>query len=191
MKVLVVSATKNEVTLDGIDHLVTGVGMVATAIELSKKLSENKYDLVINAGIAGSFNRSLSIGQVVEVVKDTFSEIGAQDGNQFLSPDDIDLDVDNIFQNEAKTSYDSVSAITVNTIHGQDTSIVRVMYRLNPHIETMEGAAFFMTCQRFSVNCIQIRSISNYVEKRNKSRWDIPKAIKNLNIELNNILINL
>lgn len=191
MKVLVVSATKNEVTLDGIDHLVTGVGMVATAIELSKKLSENKYDLVINAGIAGSFNRSLSIGQVVEVVKDTFSEIGAQDGNQFLSPDDIDLDVDNIFQNEAKTSYDSVSAITVNTIHGQDTSIVRIMYRLNPHIETMEGAAFFMTCQRFSVNCIQIRSISNYVEKRNKSRWDIPKAIKNLNIELNNILINL
>jgi futalosine hydrolase len=191
MKVLVVSATKNEVTLDGIDHIVTGVGMVATAIELSKKLSENKYDLVINAGIAGSFNRSLSIGQVVEVVKDTFSEIGAQDGNQFLSPDDIDLDVDNIFQNEAKTSYDSVSAITVNTIHGQDTSIVRVMYRLNPHIETMEGAAFFMTCQRFSVNCIQIRSISNYVEKRNKSRWDIPKAIKNLNIELNNILINL
>ena len=191
MKVLVVSATKNEVTLDGIDHLVTGVGMVATAIELSKKLSENKYDLVINAGIAGSFNRSLSIGQVVEVVKDIFSEIGAQDGNQFLSPEDIDLDVDNIFQNEAKTSYDSVSAITVNTIHGQDTSIVRVMYRLNPHIETMEGAAFFMTCQRFSVNCIQIRSISNYVEKRNKSRWDIPKAIKNLNIELNNILINL
>jgi futalosine hydrolase len=60
MKVLVVSATKNEITLEGIDHLVTGVGMVATAIELSKKLSENNYDLVINAGIAGSFNRSFS-----------------------------------------------------------------------------------------------------------------------------------
>ena len=73
MRVLVVSATKNEVSLDGVDHLVTGIGMVATAIELSKKLSQNKYDLVINAGIAGSFNRSLKIGQIVEVVKDTFS----------------------------------------------------------------------------------------------------------------------
>lgn len=191
MRVLVVSATKNEVSLDGVDHLVTGIGMVATAIELSKKLSQNKYDLVINAGIAGSFNRSLKIGQIVEVVKDTFSEIGAQDGNQFLSPNDIELDVDSVFHNEAKTSFDPVSAITVNTIHGEDTSIVRVMYRLNPQIETMEGAAFFMTCQRFSVNCIQLRSISNYVEKRNKSKWDIPKAIKNLNIELNNILNSL
>ena len=65
------------------------------------------------------------------------------------------------------------------------------MYRLNPQIETMEGAAFFMTCQRFNVECIQLRSISNYVEKRNKSNWDIPKAIKNLNIELKNILNNL
>jgi futalosine hydrolase len=191
MRVLVVSATKNEVSLDGVDHLVTGIGMVATAIELSKKLSQNKYDLVINAGIAGSFNRSLKIGQIVEVVKDTFSEIGAQDGNQFLSPNDIELDVDSVFHNEAKTSFDPVSAITVNTIHGEDTSIVRVMYRLNPQIETMEGAAFFMTCQRFSVKCIQLRSISNYVEKRNKSKWDIPKAIKNLNIELNNILNSL
>jgi futalosine hydrolase len=191
MRVLVVSATKNEVSLDGVDHLVTGIGMVATAIELSKKLSQNKYDLVINAGIAGSFNRSLKIGQIVEVVKDTFSEIGAQDGNQFLSPNDIELDVDSVFHNEAKTSFDPVSAITVNTIHGEDTSIVRVMYRLNPQIETMEGAAFFMTCQRFSVKCIQLRSISNYVEKRNKSKWDIPKAIKNLNVELNNILNSL
>jgi futalosine hydrolase len=191
MRVLVVSATKNEVSLDGVDHLVTGIGMVATAIELSKKLSQNKYDLVINAGIAGSFNRTLKIGQIVEVVKDTFSEIGAQDGNQFLSPNDIELDVDSVFHNEAKTSFDPVSAITVNTIHGEDTSIVRVMYRLNPQIETMEGAAFFMTCQRFSVKCIQLRSISNYVEKRNKSKWDIPKAIKNLNVELNNILNSL
>jgi futalosine hydrolase len=191
MKVLIVSATKNEVTLDGVDHLVTGVGMVSTAIELSKKLMENYYDLVINVGIAGSFNRSFQIGQLVEVVQDTFSEIGAQDGNQFLNPSEIGLEVDNVFYNEAKTSFDSVNAITVNTIHGNDSSIVRVMYRLNPQIETMEGAAFFMTCQRFNVECIQLRSISNYVEKRNKSNWDIPKAIKNLNIELKNILNNL
>jgi futalosine hydrolase len=191
MKVLIVSATKNEIILEGIDHLITGVGMVATAIELSKKLMENDYDLVINAGIAGSFNRTLEIGQLVEVVQDTFSEIGAQNGNQFLSSKEIGLDVKDTFYNKAKTSLNAVSAITVNTIHGNDASIVKVMYRLNPQIETMEGAAFFMTCQRFNVDCIQIRSISNYVEKRNKLNWDIPKAIANLNIELNKFLNNL
>ena len=37
----------------------------------------------------------------------------------------------------------------------------------------------------------KIRSISNYVEKRNKLNWDIPKAIANLNIELNKFLNNL
>ena len=116
----------------------------------------------------------------MEVVKDTLSELGAQDGSQFLIPKDIGLDLDNVILNKAKTSFDSVSAITVNTIHGEDTSIVRVMYRLNPQIETMEGAAFFMTCQRFSVNCIQLRSISNYVEKRNRDAWEIELALSNL-----------
>jgi futalosine hydrolase len=31
------------------------------------------------------------------------------------------------------------------------------------------------------IPCIQLRSISNYVEPRNRSNWNIPLAIKALN----------
>jgi futalosine hydrolase len=188
MNILIVSATKDEVLINGLDHLITGVGMVSTTLELSKRLSVKSYDLVINVGIAGSFNKTLQIGDVVEVVKDTFSEIGAQDGHHFLSPSQMSLDVKTVFHNSPKTKFKAVNSITVNTVHGEPFAIEKVMHRLNPHIESMEGAAFFMTCQRFNVDCIQIRAISNYVEKRNKLNWNIRLAIENLNLELNNFL---
>jgi len=45
----------------------------------------------------------------------------------------------------------------------------------------MEGAAFFYVCQLQKIPHIQIRSISNYVEPRNRANWNISLAIKNLN----------
>lgn len=191
MKVLIVSATPQEISISNCPHLVTGVGMVATSILLSKELSKKKYDLVVNAGIAGSFNRTLEIGQVVEVVEDYLSEIGAQDGVHFLTPEEINLNAVNCIKNVARTKLDKVRGITVNTIHGDDVAIQKVVHRLNPQIESMEGAASMLVCQSFQIPCIQIRAISNYVEKRNKSSWDIPLAIKNLNIELEKIIDSL
>jgi futalosine hydrolase len=34
------------------------------------------------------------------------------------------------------------------------------------------------------IPCIQLRAVSNYVEKRNKDAWNIPLAIENLNKQL-------
>jgi futalosine hydrolase len=45
----------------------------------------------------------------------------------------------------------------------------------------MEGAAFFAACAGISGNYIQVRTISNYVEKRDKEKWQMPLAIRNLN----------
>jgi futalosine hydrolase len=50
-----------------------------------------------------------------------------------------------------------------------------------PQIESMEGAAFFYACRQLNVPCLQIRAVSNYVEKRNRDNWHIGLAIKNLN----------
>jgi futalosine hydrolase len=48
-------------------------------------------------------------------------------------------------------------------------------------IESMEGAAFLFACNQTKVSCRQIRAVSNYVEKRDRSKWNIPLAITNLN----------
>jgi futalosine hydrolase len=44
----------------------------------------------------------------------------------------------------------------------------------------MEGAAVYFVCNEMNIPVIQIRAISNYIEPRNKSNWDIKKAIKSL-----------
>jgi futalosine hydrolase len=55
----------------------------------------------------------------------------------------------------------------------------------------MEGASVFKVCEEFNVPCMQIRSISNKVEKRNKNNWDLDLAIRNLNIEVEKIISGL
>ncbi len=191
MKTLLVSATKEEISVSNLTHLVTGVGMVSTAIAVTKALSDTNYDLVINAGIAGSFNRSLNIGQVVEVTRDYFSEIGAQDGVHFLTPGEMGLSAITDLQTHAITHLEKVSGITVNTVHGDEIAIQKVVHRFNPQIESMEGAACMLACQQAGVPCVQIRAISNYVEKRNKANWNIPLAIRNLNQELTKIISSI
>ena len=86
MNVLIDAATKSEITSDRISDLpilITGVGMVNTAINLTKELNYNDYDLVVNIGVSGSFSDEIKIGDVVEVVEDCFSEIGYENVESF------------------------------------------------------------------------------------------------------------
>jgi len=55
-------------------------------------------------------------------------------------------------------------------------------------VESMEGAAFFYACLMAEVPFLEIRSISNFVEPRNRDAWDLPLAIGNLNQVLAEIL---
>ncbi|MDG2086140.1 MAG: futalosine hydrolase [Flavobacteriales bacterium] len=192
MKVLIVVATNFEITSDKLKiHpvLVTGIGMVNTSINLTRELSKNSYDLVINMGIAGSFKDSINIGDVVEITEDSFSEIGFENNNQFNKFSEFDIKTS--FTVNPKSTLTRVKSITVNTVHGNAQSISEIVERENTDIESMEGAAVFNVCKDFNTNCIQIRSISNKVEARNKDNWDIKTAISNLNNEVERIITNL
>jgi futalosine hydrolase len=140
-------------------------------------------------GVAGSFSEELKNGDVVEVVEDNFSEIGFENGFEFSEFTDFDLKTK--FYNSAKTALKQVKAITVNTVHGKNDTISEITKRENPEIESMEGASVFKVCEEFSVPCVQIRSVSNKVEKRNRNNWDLDLAIRNLNIEVEKIIGNL
>jgi futalosine hydrolase len=52
--------------------------------------------------------------------------------------------------------------------------------RLQPDIESMEGAAFFASCMVHRVPCLQLRAVSNRVEPRNREAWNIPLALNRL-----------
>lgn len=191
MEILIVAATQAEIQplLDHFkekktfDVLITGVGMVATAFALGQKFAQKKYDLAINLGIAGSFDRTLNLGEVVEIEQDTISELGAENGDQFLPIETLGFG-ESVFKPlnpMLLLSIKKVNAITVNTVHGEETSIQKITERLLPQLESMEGAGFFYACKNSMVPSLQIRSVSNYVEKRNRKNWKIGLAVKNLN----------
>ncbi|MGV3509722.1 MAG: futalosine hydrolase [Sphingobacteriaceae bacterium] len=209
MKILLVAATQLEIepTIfhinelenkynNSIKILITGVGMTATAFSLGRELAINQYDLAINAGIAGAFDRALNPGEVVSVSLDCFAELGAEDGENFLSIDELgfgksSIKPDQQYNHPIISSLKKARSITVNKVHGNDESIYITTDRLNPQTESMEGAAFFYACNQVNVPCIQIRAISNYVERRNRESWNIPLALQNLNDTLIKLLNHL
>ena len=209
MKILVVSATKKEIvpTLNkidslnsedlGIDILITGIGSVFTTYLLTRKLLEKEYNMVVNVGIAGSFNKNFNIGETVYVSSDQFADLGIEDKSGFhtifekgfISKDQFPFK-NAVLSNpyECDLRLKQVSAITVNTTHACSKSIDLFKNKFNADIETMEGAAIFYVCLQQGVKFMQIRTISNYVEERNTANWNIPLAIRNLNQKLLEII---
>lgn len=175
--------------------LISGIGMVNTAYMMGK-YNKSSYDLVINVGVCGAFNRNLELGELVNITEDVLSELGAENGDAFLTYDELNLEGTHIFKNQFTSKnklihqLKKVKGITVNTIHGNDASILKVSALYNPDTESMEGAAFFAACHQNINNFLQIRSVSNYVEKRDKSKWQMHLAIKNLNDFLMTLINN-
>jgi len=177
-----------------IDILVTGVGMVPTAVGTSMALGFFDYDAVINAGICGSFNRNIRLGKVLNITSDCLPETGAEDGEHFLSIIDLKLlDQDEFPFTGGKLINDShfesslikgllqSAGVTVNTVHGNADNIDAFLKRHTADVESMEGAAFMYACKMFKKRHLQVRSVSNYIEDRDVSKWDIPLAVQNLN----------
>jgi len=207
MRILVVASTKAEIeifqaqnTEAEIDILITGVGMVATTFRLTKVLSQNDYDVVVNAGIAGAFFKKLEIGEVVEVRSEQFPEIGAEDDTSFISIFELGFLGENEYPflkgklinlDAGISNLKLVDGVTVNKVHGNKLSIQNVIDQFSPDVESMEGAAVAYVCLQEKIKFIQIRAISNYVEKRNKSAWNVPLAVRNLNIVLEKLIFKL
>lgn len=187
---------------NGLDILITGVGMPATIFSLTDRLSVKAYDLIINAGIAGSFNKKIDLGSVWQVVEDRFGDLGVElaDGS---FEDVFDIELTDVHQfpftegklvNKEGEDYHflpKATAITVNKVHGFEPSIERIRQKYTVDLESMEGAAVFFVAQQKRTNCLQIRAVSNYVEARNREAWEIGLAIDNLNQILVQIISSL
>jgi futalosine hydrolase len=174
-----------------VDLLVTGVGMVATAVHCTSALALERYDLALNLGVCGSFDGALTPGTVVHVTSERLSELGAEDGDHFLPAEDIGLLRDDLFSdgvlmnprppsNAVLASLKTARGITVNTVHGNERSIEDVVRRCSPQVESMEGAAFFYACLTHGLPFAEVRAVSNVVERRNRERWKMGEAIARL-----------
>lgn len=207
MRILLVAATPNEIELfindfSNVDILVTGVGMPATIYQLQKKLYERDYDFVVQAGIAGSFTNDLVLGETVLIKQDTFGDLGAEekriftpyftsgliDGRQFPFANGWLI---NATAPPKNSILKSVKAVTVNKVSDSFLQKIQLTDAFDPQIETMEGAALHYVCLQEEIPFLQLRSVSNYVGERDKSKWKIKESFENLNAELTTLIKQL
>ncbi|MBL0340992.1 MAG: futalosine hydrolase [Bacteroidetes bacterium] len=173
-----------------VDVLVTGIGITATTYKLTKALILTKYDLAINIGICGSLDNALQPVKLVNIITDRFGDFGAEDGEKNIDIFEMGLMNKNEppFKNGLLTAsfkkrlncleaIKSTNAITVQRAHGAVASIKKATKNYGKVVESMEGAAFFYVCLKEKVKCLQVRAISNKVEKRNKKNWKTNEAV--------------
>ena len=209
MYILLVAATTAEIQpaidfLEGIqyklgDHdielLIAGVGSLSTSYLLTYNIGTHRPDIILQAGIAGCFT-SLATGTVVAVEAEILGDLGVWEENRFKTVFDMQLadpesapfsggrlvnPYNDLF---SLSSLESVTACTVNEISTRPEKIEWLNQIDQPVVESMEGAAFHFVCLQEEIPFLQIRAVSNPVGERDKSKWNIPLAISNLNDQL-------
>lgn len=214
LKILVVTATKNEIIplvspvkcAEGepwevklksyprlnIQFLVTGIGMVPTAYHLGKALTHGKFDLILNVGVAGSYNKELPLGAVACITDERFGDLGASTGKGFQTLFELGLMdrselpfTNGWLHNPLSNFYSGIIDLscrgaTVNRISGTSEEADTIRRQTGADIETMEGAAFFYVCLMEKVPFAAVRAVSNPAGERDHTHWDLSLAIQNL-----------
>ena len=204
MEILIVAATVHELALymknGEADILITGVGAPVCMYALTKRLHEKKYDIAIQAGIAGTFKDIYQRGETVIVKQDVFADLGICESGNFYTLFEKGFTEGNVspYQNERLVnpspenfSLPEVSAITVNKVSDKKEQTEMFVKKYDPDIETMEGAAFHYICLSEGLPFIQLRSISNFVGDRPGIKWKMKEAVENLNENLTRIVREL
>ena len=183
-----------------VDVLITGIGLTATSYHLTKQINLKRPRLVLQAGVAGCFNKQLALGTVVTVKQDTIADESVIELKKLKTLFDLKLVPPSQFPYKKgwlvntdvalikKTRLKAVKGISVNQITASRQKIRVYEKKFAPVVESMEGAALHYTCLMEKIPFLQLRGLSNYVGERNKKKWNMKDSINNLNKELIRIL---
>jgi futalosine hydrolase len=199
MKILVVAATELELNYieftkqpDQFNLMkkVLGVGQIPTTYHLLQQIETNKPDLIIQTGIAGSFSKEISLGDVLAVEIEYMADLGVMENGSFQTIFDLSLIDENqqpFSKKQLKNPHEDLfeksnlrkaSSISVNEITTSSERIEYYKKEFSPILESMEGAAFHYCCLMKNIPFIQFRGVSNYIGERNKSNWQIDAALR-------------
>lgn len=201
MRVLIMTSVsaEQEAILRGIQHnsrfdvRLAGVGPAAAAANTAFALANEKYDLVVSAGICGGFADQAELGSIVVADEIIFADLGAESPEGFLSLDELGfgsnrVQTDAYFTNLAAQGLRQASLpcrtgpiLTVATVTGTAETTLELAKRVpNVAAEAMEGYGVAMAAQIAGVPILEIRAVSNAVGPRDRSAWRIKEALQAL-----------
>ncbi|RYY94583.1 MAG: futalosine hydrolase [Chitinophagaceae bacterium] len=185
-----------------VDVLLTGVGLMETAFALAGRLSGARPELLLQAGIAGCLDGQLPLGHTVAVSADTVGDLGVWEGGRFRStfslgfgnPDHAPWTGGWLLNRTSVADRfpgARVKAVSVNQISTSPEQARYYREELGAVAESMEGAAFHYAALSAGIPFLQLRSFSNYIGERDKSRWKLRESITDLNETLLTLIPNL
>ena len=139
-----------------LDICICGVGLVESGAAMARIITEQRPDAVLLCGIAGAYDASLAVGDVVSVVTEQTATLPAIYRKSYSAT--LQLPLPEVVSN-------SVMTVGAEPCGAQ--------------VENMEGAAIFAICAAHNIPCGQIRAISNYTTD-SREQWNIPLALKSL-----------
>ncbi len=176
---------------DSIDVFAVGVGMARAAAASALALSNARYDLVVNAGIAGGFSGQAKVGSIVLASVIVAADLGAETADGFCRLDELNLgtacihtDTLLIKQLEKNLRMRGLLVttgpiLTVSTATGTQETADEMAERISgAQAEGMEGFGVATAAQLKGLPVLEMRAVSNLVGPRNRSAWRIDEALK-------------
>ena len=181
---------------------VSGIGKVNAAHAATRLIHNFSPAVIMNIGIGGAYPSSgLKIGDIAVAEKEIYGDEGVLLKDGFHGTDLIGIPLVkkgrkryfNEFPLDKSYVRKSVSAascftphvsrkgsfLTVSACTGTRKRAIELEYRFGAICENMEGAAIAHICTLYGVPVIEMRGISNIVEDRDRSKWNITLAAEN------------
>lgn len=179
---------------------VTGMGKINAAAATAALIARHAPELIIATGCAGAFPESgLAVGDLALAETEIAADEGVLTPAGWLSYEGIGIPAVerqgcshfNEFPLSPAAARRALELagqlgeritagkfLTVSTCSGTAARGRELFGRFDgPLCENMEGAAVAQVALRYGVACLELRGVSNLVEDRDLSRWDIPRAV--------------
>jgi futalosine hydrolase len=176
-----------------VQFLVAGVGLVETTFRLTTYLHQHsEIQCVVNLGIGGGFaSEQVAILDCCLASSETVGDLGICFDTKIEPLDRSLLSMDNVYPcgNPSSTLFSSWLKshnhpfhegpfLSVNCVSGTFKRGA-LLNRNHCLCENMEGAGVARVCHGFNLDWFEFRVISNLVEDRDHSSWQIRPAIQN------------
>jgi futalosine hydrolase len=177
----------------------TGIGIANAAAATASLIHLYSPHLLVTTGCAGAYPGSgLEIGDLALATTEIFADEGVAvpEGWQGLEYMGLPLLVRNesryfneiplsplavehavVIAQQSGISLRRGTFLTVSTCSGTSSRGKELSCRFAGICENMEGASVALTAARYGIDCLEVRGISNHVEDRDISQWDIRRAV--------------
>lgn len=188
------------------DLVLTGAGVFNAAHALTAYLEHASPGLILQTGIAGVFKQTgLNIGDIAIATREHYIHTGVQTdvlenaplpfdllkaaplsrkGIYPFDPDTVDHTHDILSRVFSMTGTRIIKGpfITVSAITSSLSRANQLYCAFSPVMEAMEGAACVHIAALYDIPIIEVRTASNFVGERDKEKWDIDLAAKQLGV---------